>query len=90
MTTKDNAEVYKVVNPVRGLPHVLPGDHLIVWEEGEVSLQRMVDTETFTTLGTADALEFLPQRHQLNETLKTATETLREAVNELTETDAGG
>ena len=92
MTTnpKKNAEVYKVVDPVRGLPHVLPGDHVVLWEEGQVTLQRMVDEETFTALGTANALEFLPQTHQVEEMLTKATDELREAMDEWSSDETAG
>ena len=53
---RDTAEVYQVRNPIRGLPHVQAGDHITLIEDGRVFLQREVDAETFTTLGTAEAL----------------------------------
>lgn len=52
--TATKPEVYKVLDPV--LPHVHPGDHVIVWPDGKTTLQREIDSETFTALGTADAL----------------------------------
>ncbi len=60
--TATKPEVYRVTNPV--LPHVHPSDHIVVWPDGKLTLQREIDPETFTTLGTADAL--LPLRHRSN------------------------
>ena len=57
MTTaaETQPDVFKVTDEP-GLPNFQPGDYVVVWPDGRITLQRDIDPETFTALGTVDAL----------------------------------
>ncbi len=63
MTTaaETQPDVFKVTDAL-GLPNFQPGDYIVVWPDGRITLQRDIDPETFTALGTVDALVPLRSR----------------------------
>ena len=95
MTTaaETQPDVFKVTDAL-GLPNFRPGDYIVVWPDGRITLQRDIEPETFTALGTGDALVPLPSRggqpeEDLAAAIGNAAGKLRKLVDELYRKEQG-